>query len=167
MRCARFATAERGCAALLLGLALGCSQAPVEQPMGFSHKRHMEADLDCTTCHETVADAPAATIPPLRVCSKCHKELQGKDPDEPKILEYVQKKQEVPWVQVNKVAGHVYFSHRPHVGFAEMECDVCHGDMKSLEEPLRASNTDHLTMRACMSCHARKGASNDCVACHK
>ena len=151
-----------------LCLSLGCSSgAPVDQPINFSHKRHVEAEVECLTCHETASDLPAAGLPRLRVCSKCHKELQGKDPEENKILQYVQKKEEVPWVQVNNLPGHVYFSHRAHVGFAEMDCEVCHAGMKQLDTSLRESNVKHLTMSACMDCHAAKHAANECVTCHK
>lgn len=152
----------------LLAVVLGCSApTPVEQPMRFSHKVHIEADMECSTCHETATDLPAAGLPRLRVCTKCHKEIQGKDPEEQKVLEYVTKKKEIPWVQVNNTAGHVYFSHRAHSGFAEMDCEVCHAGMKTLDTSLTSSNTDDLTMRACMTCHDRKGASNDCVTCHQ
>lgn len=155
---------------LLAPLALGsaCLEAPtVQQPFDFSHKRHHEADIDCLTCHEKAADAPAATLPVLKMCMKCHKEKQGDTPQEATLLEYGKRKEEPPWVQVNRMSGHVYFSHRAHVGIAEMECAECHGDMKKVERALTVSNTAHLDMRACINCHAAKGASNDCVACHQ
>jgi len=142
--------------------------APVVQPMEFNHKRHHEAEVECSTCHDQAADGPAATLPPLRVCAKCHKEIQGKDPlPEKAIMEAVLAKQEVPWIQVNRMEGHVYFSHRVHVGFAEMKCEACHGQMEKLERALVSSNVDHLTMEKCMSCHEAKGANIDCIACHK
>jgi hypothetical protein len=156
---------------LLAALALlgcGCSSPAVVQPMDFSHKRHQEAEVDCLTCHEQAADAPAATLPPLRVCTKCHKEIQGKDPEPERLInEAVLKKQEVPWVQVNRLAGHVYFSHRVHVGFAELTCDACHGEMAALDHPLAEPNAGALTMSQCISCHQLKKATVDCIACHK
>lgn len=173
MRCARFAIsrfrwARIACLVATVGVGSSCDKPQaVTQPMAFNHKRHVEADVDCLTCHETAADAPAASLPALRVCAKCHKEVQGKDPArEQAILEAVKNKQEIPWVQVNRVAGHVYFSHRAHVGFAEMECDVCHGDMKAVEQAVTRPNAP-LTMGTCMACHDKKGASNDCLACHQ
>ena len=88
MRCARSATSNRPLSArgadsarderrvglcCLLAIALcGCDRGePVIQPIDFSHKRHVEAQIDCLTCHEQVADGPAATLPPLRVCAAC------------------------------------------------------------------------------------------------
>ena len=167
MRCARSAI-SRGAWALFVVLAAACSRVePVKQPMAFNHKAHIKADIDCSTCHEKAADGPAATLPLLRVCAKCHKEVQGKDPKlEEGIMEAVSKKQEIPWIQVNEVAGHVYFSHRAHVGFAEMECDVCHGDMKAQEQPVTVPNVA-TSMSSCIECHQKKGASTDCLACHQ
>lgn len=152
---------------LAVMFAGACSAPPpVEQPMRFSHKVHVEADMECTTCHETATELPAAGLPRLRVCAKCHKELQGTDPEEQKILEAVTARREVPWVQVNALPGHVYFSHRAHAGFAEMDCEACHAGMKALDASLARPNVGHLTMRACMDCHARKGANNECSTCH-
>lgn len=172
MRCAKSATSSRGGPfwALLPALALfsGCLEEPeVQQPVDFSHKRHFEAEIDCLTCHEKAADEPHATLPVIRGCMKCHKEKQGDTKEEAVFLQYAARKEEVPWIQVNNLPGHVYFSHRAHVGFAEMECEVCHGDMKKLDHGLTRTNVGHLTMRACIDCHAQKGASNDCVTCHK
>lgn len=178
MRCVRSVISERGSrvrsvlfrwAVVPVFFALGaCFEEPVvQQPFEFSHKRHFEAEIDCLTCHEKAADEPHATLPLLKGCMKCHKEKQGDTPEEGVLLQYAARKEEPPWVQVNHVAGHVYFSHRAHVGFAEMECDVCHGDMKKVEHVLTRSNTEHLTMRACIACHAKQGASNDCVVCHQ
>ena len=167
MQCARSAISSGVCAFTLAFLA-ACSRAePVTQPIAFNHKAHIKADIDCSTCHEKAADGPAATLPPLRVCVKCHKEVQGKDPKlEEAIMDAVAKKQEIAWVQVNQVAGHVYFSHRAHVAFAEMECDVCHGDMKSQEQPVSVPNVA-TSMASCIECHQKKGASTDCLTCHQ
>lgn len=174
MRCARSATCRgprsslRWLAMLAL-VACGCDRADaVVQPLQFSHKRHTEAEVDCLTCHEKAADGPAATLPPLRVCTKCHKEIQGKDPEpEQAIFAAVKSKKPIEWVQVNRMPGHVYFSHRAHVGFAEMKCETCHGEMTKLEHSLTVSNVEHLTMSKCISCHEASGANNECITCHK
>jgi menaquinone reductase, multiheme cytochrome c subunit len=159
------------CSALAV-VFVGCETAPsfgpgkVTQPLHFSHKRHFEADIDCLSCHEQAGDAPMATLPSITACMKCHKEPQGEHPDEAKVREYGERREEIPWIQVNRMAGHVYFSHRAHVTFAEMECDVCHGDMTVLDEPVSVPNV-RLSMRECMNCHQKMNATNDCVACHK
>lgn len=142
------------------------SESQVRQPMAFNHKRHIEAKMDCLACHEQAGDYPAATLPLLAKCLECHDKPKGKSPDEPLIRQYAKQKTEIPWIQVNRMPGHVFFSHQAHVGFAEMECDACHGNMKDQVKPLTSPNVD-LDMSACISCHQKKGAGVDCQACHK
>lgn len=138
----------------------------VVQPLGFNHQLHMEEDLSCEECHLHAADAAVATLPPTRVCMLCHEEPQGEEPEEPKVREFAELGDYIPWVVVNKSVGHVYFSHEAHVTWAAMECDECHGDSASATEPFTESQIDHLDMDACMDCHTERGASNDCIVCH-
>jgi c(7)-type cytochrome triheme protein len=97
----------------------------------------------------------------------CHTDAQGRHPDEPKIREYAGRSEAIPWVQVNRVVGHVYFSHAAHVVYAKMECAECHGEMKDKTEPVTTPQVAHLDMTRCMACHEERGASNDCLRCHK
>ncbi len=39
------------------------------------------------------------------------------------------------WTQITRNPGHVYFSHRAHVGIAALECFECHGDVESWKTP--------------------------------
>jgi hypothetical protein len=48
-----------------------------------------------------------------------------------------------------------------------MTCQECHGDMTTLDEPVTRSQITGLDMAACMDCHDERGASNDCLICHK
>jgi len=159
--------------ALALGaLALGlqaCSPglAQVVQPMTFSHATHHEEELACVDCHIRSEEGPYATIPKVKACLLCHEEAQGEHPDEGLIREYAERDEPIPWVQVNHVVGHVYFSHAPHVVTGEMECAECHGDMTTVDEPVTESQVDWLTMEACMDCHFERQVSNDCLLCHK
>ena len=156
-------------AAIALGLsALGLRRAPepVEQPIAFDHARHAE-ELSCLDCHARADEGPYATLPLVSACLLCHAEAQGDHPDEPKIRELAETRGEIPWVRVNRLPGHVYFSHEAHVRWARMECAACHGDMTQATEPVTESQIDDLTMGRCMACHAERGAANDCLACHK
>lgn len=143
------------------------SPRPVVQPIAFNHKRHMEEDMSCTDCHKTVDKSPYAGFPTVEACMLCHAEAKGEHPDEPKVREYAEAGKEIPWVQVNRMEGHVYFYHAAHVNYAKMDCKECHGDMKERTEPVTSSQVSHLTMNQCMSCHAEKHVSNDCLKCHK
>lgn len=141
--------------------------APVKQPIAFSHKRHAAEGLTCVNCHKGAEKGPYATLPPGKFCLKCHAEANGTSPEEPKVRQYTEGGKDIPWVQVNRMPGHVYFSHAAHVNYAKMDCAECHGDMKDRTEPVMASQVTHLTMARCMECHLEKGVSNDCLRCHK
>lgn len=164
-----------GVAALALAsheLASSCarssaSEAIVAQPIAFDHARHAKENLACEDCHAEVSKGPYATFPSLQKCLLCHKEAQGTHPDEPKLRELAGKNEEVAWITVNRLPGHVYFSHAAHVRFAKLECAQCHGDMSQSTAPPARSQVEHLTMERCMECHTERGASNDCLACHK
>ena len=138
-----------------------------EQPVGFDHARHHEEDLGCLDCHSTAEKSPYASLPKLATCLVCHAEPLGEHPEEAKVRAHAERGEEIPWIQVNRLPGHVYFSHAVHVKLAAMECAACHGDMSRATEPVHASQIGNLTMRRCMECHADAGASNDCLACHK
>ena len=97
----------------------------------------------------------------------CHKRAKGEHPDEPKLREYAKRGEEIPFAQVNRYPGHVYFSHRVHVKLAGMECEECHGDVANLAEPVSQPIASSASMADCMDCHRERGASNECLACHK
>lgn len=143
---------------------------PVTQPLAFNHKHHMDEKLglSCEACHKGVEEDTHASIPAVATCVKlCHTEAQGTHPDEPKLREYAERGEAIPWNQANKQPGHVHFSHVAHVKWAKLDCKECHGDMKVKEEPVTLTTTHHLDMDACMKCHKEKGVSNDCLLCHK
>lgn len=145
----------------------GCQPPkPVQQPMALSHKRHMEADMKCLTCHPGGEDQTLAQFPTVTDCMDCHHKARGNHPDEPLVRQYAERKQEIPWVRVNRLAGHVYFPHGVHVTGAEMKCESCHQGILSATKPLVLPDV-HLTMADCMRCHAERKASNQCQVCHK
>ncbi len=142
---------------------------------------HLELDdpkLECKSCHETVDTARAAGRPSTEKCLSCH---SGKtDSAELKKLEiFAEKKTEIPWERIWRLPQDVTFSHRQHVSVAQMECQTCHGDFKSLERPApRPLKT--LSMTECMACHERwrwpadtpevvasRPIAADCNACHR
>lgn len=140
---------------------------PVEQPIAFDHARHAEEDLGCLDCHAAAAEGVYATLPLLSTCQLCHQEALGESSEEAKLLGYIERGEEIPWVQVNRMPGHVYFHHAAHVTLGKMECSECHGDMAQASEPPRFSQVAQLSMRRCMECHSERQATNDCIACHK
>ncbi len=157
----------------------------VRQPIEFNHAVHAKENIACDDCHSKADEKPYATFPSLKQCLLCHKEAE--QADEPatgdaaadpaaaarraelarQLREYSERGEGIPWVTVNRLVGHVYFSHVAHVRFAEMKCEECHGDMSTATRPPQRSQIESLTMERCMQCHTDRGASNDCLVCHK
>lgn len=137
------------------------------QPIQFDHKLHVSQDMTCDTCHEQVEKGARATLPSVDDCMGCHADAQGSSPEEPKVRRYADEGEQIPWVRVNRMPGHVYFPHRNHVKLAKLDCAVCHGDMKNASSPPPRSQVAGLSMRKCMRCHTERGVSNDCIGCHE
>jgi c(7)-type cytochrome triheme protein len=146
----------------------GCRRAPepVTQPMAMSHKRHMEANMKCITCHPGAEDQVLAQFPTVVECMDCHHKAKGTEPDEPLVRQYAERQQEIPWIRVDRLPGHVYFSHGDHVTSAKMKCEECHLGILAAQKPLVLPDI-FMRMEDCMRCHREKQASNQCKVCHK
>jgi len=141
-----------------------------EQPLPFSHAVHVGRHaIACVDCHAGAARGVEAGLPPIGACLRCHMQPQG-DPASGRD-EVVRRRAaeggQFRWVQVTRNPGHVYFSHRAHVTFADMPCTDCHGDVATWAEPPRSVARDLVDMDACMDCHRERGASNECQTCHR
>ena len=153
--------------ALAVALLSACERpVPVRQPMAMSHKRHMEADMKCVTCHPGAEEQAVAQFPTVVECMDCHHKARGNEPDEPLVRQYAERRQEIPWVRVDRLPGHVYFSHGVHVTSAKMKCEECHEGILLATKPLVLPDV-HQTMADCMDCHRARQASNQCQACHR
>lgn len=140
----------------------------VKQPIAFDHEAHIKAeDMDCLDCHRFADKGKYATIPRIKDCTDCHSQPQGKSPEEPKVRDYIDSGKEIPWVNVNRLPGHVYFSHQVHVNFGEMKCWDCHKDMRKESKPVTRPDIGYLTMSKCIACHKDRQVETDCSHCHK
>jgi menaquinone reductase, multiheme cytochrome c subunit len=145
----------------------GCGRpVPALQPMAFSHQRHMQANTKCMTCHPGAEDRALAQLPTLADCMDCHGKPRGEHPDEPRVRSYAERQQEIPWLRVDRLPGHVHFSHAAHVTLAKMKCEDCHQGILIATKPLVVPDLFH-RMADCMACHRQRQASNQCQACHK
>ena len=122
--------------------------AAMRQPIPFPHAKHQA--VACVVCHRGATTSTRAGIPDGAFCAKCHSALP----------------REIAWVQVTRIPAHVLFSHRRHVGLAQLDCASCHGDMRGRRTPVGTAATA-LTMTNCLSCHRQEGAAEDCAACHR
>jgi hypothetical protein len=137
----------------------------VKQPIFFNHKIHAENGLVCLDCHGYYEEHASSGRPGIEVCAACHEEPQGESQEEAEIIDHVKSGKEVEWKRLYRVPEDVYFSHRRHVVLGKLECAVCHGGIgESSKPPVRPVK---ITMKKCMKCHAKKGADNDCIACHR
>lgn len=156
-------------ASILLLLAAGAAvvvykRQAKHQPIAYNHKVHLDAGMECQTCHTGIAEGLAnARLPTIDICLTCHE--SDDSPKTKPIRDYAAKKQAIPWQRVYNVPNHVFFSHRRHVGAAKLDCALCHGDMKKMETPV-ARPAVTISMSRCIACHRKSKASVDCLACH-
>jgi len=153
-------------AALTLGMAaawvLLLPRAPLRQPLAFSHARH--AGMGCAVCHRGALEQARAGIPEAAVCLKCH--ATAPRAAAAAKWEEIGRAQPIAWVRVSHLPGHVMFSHRRHVGLARLECTSCHADVGTSALP-PGRPPMRLDMDACLACHKREGANQDCAGCHR
>lgn len=152
----------------------------VTQPIEFPHKTHLDAGLECTSCHERAEKGAVAGRPPTALCLSCHSGADGTG--EIRKVQAFAKGGEIPWRRVWRLPTHVYFPHRPHVVLAKVRCQTCHGPMETLDRP-PAHALKKLRMTDCIGCHekserpdgetpapvkvAAPRRSTDCNACHR
>lgn len=144
----------------------GFAGPSIQQPIPFNHKAHIDDGQECNECHEFVEEERFASIPDLEVCLTCHEDPITNSPAEKLIHAYAEAGEEIPWVRLFRVPGHVYYSHRRHVGIAKLDCTNCHGDIGTSTAP-PSTRPRQLDMDDCIDCHSRENASTDCTSCHK
>jgi mono/diheme cytochrome c family protein len=154
--------------AYLLSLWEGQKVETVEQPISFNHALHvMDAGLTCGDCH-LGGERGSLGLPRNVVCKDCHgpDDLDAdSSADLVQLIRSFERDEEIPWVQVHKLADHVRFSHARHVEVAGLSCEQCHGDISTLDRP-PAHPFFRLRMSWCLDCHRERDASEDCRPCH-
>ena len=122
-----------------------------KQPIAFSHKLHAgEYEIDCNYCHTGVNRSRAATIPSANICMNCHGVVKKESPEIQKIYAAIENDQPIEWVRVHNLPDLAYFNHSQHVNVGGLECETCHGDIKTMEVVEQRSS---LTMGWCIDCH--------------
>src|SRR5262245_44623459 len=122
----------------------------VEQPIQFSHARHVGGmGIDCRYCHTSVEKSAFAGIPPTKTCMNCHSQIWTNAP----ILEPVRAsfRNDTPlrWVRVHDLPDFVYFNHQIHVRQG-VGCATCHGRVDQMPLTYQANT---LLMEWCLGCH--------------
>ncbi len=135
------------------------------QPIEFSHKIHAgDNQIPCMYCHIYAERSRVSGVPNVKRCIGCHSVIKPDSPEIQKLKNYWENKEPIPWVKVYNLPDHVYFPHKRHIK-AGLECQMCHGDVQSMDRITRVSS---LKMGWCLSCHTRKKVKNgrDCWTCH-
>jgi len=135
---------------------------PIAQPAAFNHARHRA--VACVNCHRGVESSARATLPAQADCARCHATAPPGIADAQWPLS--DRTRPIVWVQVTRLPDHVMFSHRRHVVAGNLACASCHADIGQRTTPPGAAPV-RLDMKACLSCHQREGASEDCDGCHR
>ncbi len=158
MRYVKFAAAVL---ALSAAWVLVLPAGPAPQPAAFNHARH--GAISCTTCHEGAESGGRAGLPAAAVCRGCHATA-------PRGTEEAWRAAgptgAIAWAPTVHLPEHVMFSHRRHVLLARLDCVSCHAGVGTRTTLPRTAPV-RLDMNACLSCHRREGASEDCAACHR
>jgi len=153
---------------LLLGTrAAGAWRGRVRQPIAFNHRKHTEQlQLNCEFCHQFVRTGAHPGLPALETCAMCHAAVQGNSREAARVTEYVTAGRPLVFVKLFRLPPHVFYTHRRHVGIAELACQKCHGDIALTTSPPDQPLV-RVSMRFCLDCHRRMGQTTDCIACHR
>jgi hypothetical protein len=139
-------------------------QGDVEQPIAFSHKKHVsDNQIPCLYCHGNARRSAVAGIPSVQRCMGCHRGLKVNTSEIKKLKLFWKRREPIRWIRVYDQPDFVHFSHKRHVrkGIA---CQTCHGEVRAMEQVRKAVV---LNMDRCIDCHLKNQASIDCVTCHK
>jgi len=145
-------------AAALLGLAAQINRSPWvtsaqvarEQPLQFSHERHVAGNgIDCRYCHTSVEDSRFAGIPPTKTCMNCHAQIFANSPFLQPVRASLNANMPIEWTRVHDLPDFVYFDHSIHVSKG-VGCTTCHGQVDRM--PLMWQEKS-LQMEWCLDCH--------------
>jgi hypothetical protein len=153
-------------AVVCLSPATGQTQqkAPPEQPIAYSHKKHVgELKLKCNMCHPNRDPGEIMGIPQAAVCMQCHSSVKTDSPAIQKLADFAKAKRDIRWVRIYQIPTYVMFSHKAHLQTGAT-CQECHGPVQEREQMFKETD---ISMGGCMSCHKAKNASNDCSFCHE
>ena len=137
--------------------------AAPEQPIPYSHKKHVAMGLECQMCHSGPDPGSQMTFPPTTTCMTCHASVATNKPAIQKLTEFAKSGQPIPWVRVYKVLPGVNWTHRKHLE-AGVHCETCHGEVAQMDR--MSEVTSVTTMYVCLNCHQKSNAKTTCEACH-
>ena len=143
-----------------------------DQPVPYSHEKHLRMGLDCATCHNTVYKAGFASIPSTEVCIRCHGPKKDAEGNEIKGTEQVHSNspllkplhdawnsgRPVKWAKVHDLPDYAYFNHASHTNRG-IGCYSCHGRVDKMggtgttDAVPGVVQVKNLSMGWCLECH--------------
>ena len=92
------------------------AHVPREQPIQFSHERHVAGNgIDCRYCHTSVEYSNFAGIPPTKTCMNCHSQIWANSPFLEPVRASFRTGNSLEWIRVNDLPDFVYFNHSIHI----------------------------------------------------
>lgn len=157
-----------GVAALgIPAIAIAWGDAAVPQPVAFNHRKHtQDLGLDCAFCHPYVRTGAHSGLPDAGTCSMCHSAVQGTSAEAARVTELLAAGDSLRFNKLFGLPTHVFYTHRRHVGVAQLECERCHGAIATSDRPPQHALVK-IDMDFCIGCHREAGASVNCNACHR
>lgn len=151
-----------------VGIALAAARPPsVTQPIAFNHRHHVaDLGLTCDLCHKYVRVGAHAGLPDGDTCAICHRSQQGDTAEAARLTQLLTEGAPVRFRKLFRLPDHVFYTHRRHVGIAELECVNCHGPIAETERPPGRALVQ-MSMDVCMDCHREQGQTQNCNACHR
>ncbi len=141
--------------------------SPVPQPVAFNHQKHTrDLGLQCEFCHPYVRTGAHAGLPDAARCSLCHSVPQGESKEAARVTELIAQGDPLQFNKLFGLPADVFYTHRRHVGIAELECRNCHGAIAETERPPERPLV-RVSMDFCLECHRKQGQTLDCNACHR
>jgi len=126
------------------------AQVAREQPIQFSHERHVAGNgIDCRYCHTSVETSSFAGIPPTKTCMNCHSQIWATAPILEPVRASFRDNTPLHWTRVHDLPDFVYFNHSIHVRKG-VGCATCHGRVDKMPLMYQEAN---LQMNWCVNCH--------------
>ena len=168
----------------------GFSEGP-DQPIAFPHTVHVnEVGIDCTFCHRTVTEEPAASIPAVGLCITCHKAVGSGIAGVETLRDLSDAGRSINWVRVHRVPDHVHFVHEAHIRafsgtktvveiLSDLQTEIRLDDAKHIQPDATVGDTIDVTeSQVCSICHGdvqsmekvvqvRPLKMADCLNCHR
>ncbi|MBK9168620.1 MAG: cytochrome c3 family protein [Bryobacterales bacterium] len=71
-----------------------------EQPVPYSHKKHVALGLKCNSCHKNADPGELMGLPAESTCMSCHQTIKADSPHIRKVAAAARENKPVPWVRI-------------------------------------------------------------------